>query len=98
MGRLGQSVVYGGLFAAWIMCFVFGFSVLSAAFNGQNVAAAAGQSIIVGFMLWFLCSYGFYELQGWIAERNKPREVDQRHDSSDPDASENQRDRHIDTL
>lgn len=76
MGRFGQSVFYGGLFAFWIMCFYFGFSVLSAAFSGGNVVAVAGQSIIVGLMLWAFCSYGFYELQGWIDERNKPRELD----------------------
>ena len=96
MGRLGKSVVYGGFFAFWIMCFDFGFSVLSAAFNGADVVAAAGQSVVVGFVLWLFCSYGFYELEGWIAERNKPREFDDRHNSADPDKAENQRDRHID--
>jgi len=98
MGRLGKSVVYGGLFAFWIMCFYFGFSVLSAAFHGQDVVAVAGQSIVVGFVLWFFCGYGFYELEGWIEERNKPREFDDhdRHISADPDKPENQRDRHID--
>lgn len=96
MGRLGKSVVYGGLFAFWIMCFAFGFSVLSAAFNGQDVVAAAGQSIMSGFVVWFICSFVSYELQGWVAERNKPREFDERRDSADPDRPENQRDRHID--
>ncbi|CAN5143199.1 hypothetical protein BH10CYA1_BH10CYA1_38110 [soil metagenome] len=98
MGRLGQSVVYGGLFAFWIMCFAFGFSVFSAAFKGEDIVAAAGQSIGSGFVLWFFCSFGFYELNGWIEERNKPRESDDRHISANPDRQENQRDRHIDDV
>lgn len=86
MGRFGQSVFYGGLFAFWIMCFYFGFSVLSAAFTGGDVVAVAGQSIVVGLMLWFFCGFGFYELQGFIDERNKPRELDEdRRRSGDAD-------------
>ena len=98
MGRLGKSVVYGGLFAAWIMCFAFGFSVLSAAYKGEDVVAAAVQSIVSGFVLWFFCSFVSYEFQGWVAERNKPRESDERRIDTDPDHHENQRDRHIDGL
>ncbi|RTL40118.1 MAG: hypothetical protein EKK48_16835 [Candidatus Melainabacteria bacterium] len=98
MGRFGQSVVYGGLFTFWIMCFYFGFSVLSTAFKGGDVVAVAGQSVLVGFVLWFFLSFVFYDLQGWIEERNKPREADDRRSSSDPDSPENQRGRHIDGL
>jgi hypothetical protein len=83
MGRFGQSVFYGALFAFWIMCFYFGFGVLSALYKGEDVVAFAGQSIIVGFVMWGAFSYGFYELNGWIAERNKPREFDENHKPDD---------------
>lgn len=98
MGRLGKSVVYGGLFTFWIMCFAFGFSVLSAAFHGEDVVAAAANSLVSGFVLWIFCSFASYELQGWVEERNKPRDADESHTSADPDHPENQRDRHIDGL
>ena len=87
MGRFGQSIVYGGLFAFWIMCFYFGIGVMSALLKGEDVVAFAGQSIVVGFVFWAFCSFAAYELNGWIAERNKPRSQDEHQD---------ERDRHID--
>lgn len=76
MNRFGNSVVSGGVIALFITCFSFAFSVFAAIFNHEDVGAAAGQSLLVGLFLWFICSYGFYELHGWIEERNKPRNID----------------------
>jgi uncharacterized membrane protein len=87
MGRFGQSIIYGALFAFWIMCFYFGIGVMAALVNGEDVVAFAVQSIGVGFVLWAFCSYAAYELNGWIEERNKPRASDDH---------QNPNDRHID--
>lgn len=85
MTRFGKSVVYGGFFAFWIMCFYFGFGVFATLFKGDDVVAFAGQSVIVGFVLWFAFGYGFYELNGMIEERNKPRDFDRQAKTTDSD-------------
>jgi hypothetical protein len=74
MGRFGKSFATATLVTFWLMCFVFGGGTLFTLAQGGDVVAYAGQSIIVGFVLWGFLTYVFYDLNGWIEERNKPRE------------------------
>ena len=74
MGRFGKSFATATLVTFWLMCFVFGGGTLYTLAQGGDVVAYAGQSVIFGFVLWGVLTYLFYDLQGWIEERNKPRE------------------------
>ncbi|HEY9772709.1 MAG TPA: hypothetical protein V6C81_02745 [Planktothrix sp.] len=78
MNRFKKSVGMGFIFTLYIMCFYFFFAVMQALFEGTNMVAAAMQSLGVGAFLWFVFSFGIYELLGFVEQRNKEQDEERK--------------------
>jgi hypothetical protein len=71
MNRFKKALGVGFIFTLYVMCFYFFVAVMQAVFQGTDVVKAALDSVVVGFVMWGVFTFGLFEFFGWVEERNR---------------------------
>ncbi|MBP6744887.1 hypothetical protein KA344_06605 [bacterium] len=89
MNNFGKNAMGALLGTFYLMCFAFPVGLFLDVFRDKMpIGQFLGNQIVIFFVVWFVGYFFVKEYREWIAERNKPRQDDNKHDVSKPGPSD----------